>query len=207
MTRVLALLIALALAAPAWGQSARRPAVPPEAPRILSDIGSWTGVNGGRRDQVHTGIDIGGPDGQPIIAAADGVVLEATVERCWGPTVAVDHGRARDGTRLITLYGHVDQMLVQAGQRVRRGQEIARLGNNHHRFPCIGGVRHLHFQIGQHYRTDKGSYWGHVYFLIDGFNPVNPHLHWADGAGRVTCFRPGVAYPEGTLTYPLPCRN
>ena len=156
--RALALVLALALAAPAGAQVV----LPPGAQPILSDIGSWRGVNGRRRDQVHTGIDIGGPSGQPIIAAADGVVLEATVETCWGPTVAVDHGRARDGTRLIALYGHVDQMLVRAGQRVRRGQEIARLGDNHRRFPCIGGVRHLHFQIGQQYRTDKGSYWGHM---------------------------------------------
>lgn len=204
MIRALALILALALpAAPARAQT---PDLPPGAAPILSDLWSWEGVNGGRREQIHTGIDIGGPSGQPVIAAADGKVLAARTDSCWGPTVAVDHGLAPDGTRLIALYGHVGPLLVGPGAWVRRGQDIARLGDNHASFACIGGVRHLHFQIGQRYRRlPEPSFWGHTAFLHDGFQPVNPHLHWADGPHRVTCFAAGRAYPPGSLTYPLPC--
>lgn len=178
---------------------------PPGAPRIASDFGSLDGVNNRPRPSPHQGIDIRGPAGQPVIAAADGVVLETHVERCWGPTIAIDHGRAADGTRLVALYGHVDQMLVRAGERVTRGQLVARLGNNQTRFPCIFGVRHLHFQLGSLPRRDKGSWWGHLYFLEDGNRGLNPHRFWAEGPGRITCHRPGRTYPPGTLTYPVPC--
>ena len=57
---------------------------------ILSDFGSMNGVNTRPRDNIHQGIDIIGPKDQPIIAIADGKVLETTVEDCWGGTLVVD---------------------------------------------------------------------------------------------------------------------
>ena len=59
------------------------------------------------------------------MAVADGTVLEATVEKCWGPTIAVDHGNGIDGNKIIALYGHVDEMLVAEGDVLQRGQIIA----------------------------------------------------------------------------------
>ena len=47
---------------------------------ILSDFGSMNGVNTRPRDNIHQGIDIIGPSDQPIIAIADGIVLETTIE-------------------------------------------------------------------------------------------------------------------------------
>ncbi len=180
---------------------------PDNAPRIVSDFHSLIGVNRKRRESKHQGIDLTGPSGQAVIAAADGVVLETATEKCWGPTVVVDHGEGPDGQPLIALYGHVDEILVEAGQEVERGDLLARLGDNHRRFRCIYGVRHLHFQLGRRHRTFKGSYWGYLYFLEDGARGVNPHRYWADGPGKVTCFEPQRVYPEGTLTYPVPCRE
>ena len=130
------------------------------ANRIISEYRSWIGVDGKRRDAIHQGIDIGGPFSQPIIAVADGRVIETHTDRCWGPTVAIDHGSDTDGQPLIALYGHVDDILVEEGQTVSRGDVVARLGNNHHGFRCIGGVRHLHLQLGRERRVNKGSYWG-----------------------------------------------
>ena len=77
-----------------------------------------------------------------------------------------------------------------------------------HTFECIWGVRHLHFQIGRKYRDrfNKGTYWGHSYFLEDGEEGINPHLYWADGPNRVTCFEAKKKYKKGTITYPFPCR-
>ena len=88
---------------------------------------------------------------QSILAAADGKVLEATGEHCWGPTIAVDHGKGLDGRKIIALYGHVGEMLVDDGDQIKRGQVIARLGNNQDTYQCIYGVEHLHFQIGREY--------------------------------------------------------
>ncbi|MAZ07320.1 MAG: hypothetical protein CMM99_02485 [Rickettsiales bacterium] len=63
---------------------------------ILSDFGSINGVNTRPRDNIHQGIDIIGPKNQPIIAIADGRVLETTIEDCWGGTIIIDHGKSFD---------------------------------------------------------------------------------------------------------------
>ncbi len=181
--------------------------VPKTAPKIASEFQSKKGVNGFRRKSRHQGIDIRGPNRQAIIAVADGRVLDFEVGSCWGPTLMVDHGVGFDGKRLIVLYGHLGEALVRKGQTVSRGQLVGRLGNNHFKFRCISKVRHLHLQIGRTPRlTDRGRFWGHVRYLKDGKRGVNPHVYWADGPGRVTCFREGETYPKGTITYPVPCK-
>ncbi|MDE0048631.1 MAG: M23 family metallopeptidase [Rhodospirillales bacterium] len=173
--------------------------------RIVSDYHSWIGVHGKRRDMIHQGIDIVGPSGQDIIAIADGWIAETHDERCMGPTVVIDHGRDKEGRRLIALYGHVQDILVEEGQRVSRGDIVARLGNNHHKYRCISGVRHLHLQLGQKRRFRKGTAWGTAYFLKDYSEAINPHLLWADGPNQITCFDKDRNYPPGTITYPVPC--
>ncbi len=178
---------------------------PPGAPKIASDYDADDDINGRRRSGSHKGIDITGRDGQPILAAADGTVLEATVEDCWGPTIAVDHGIGLDGKKMIALYGHVGEMLVSEGAQIKRGDVIARLGD--YSYQCIYGIRHLHFQLGQKFRakSDKGGNWGWAYFLENEGSGRSPHRNWADGPGKVTCFDPKRAYPPGSLTYPVPC--
>ena len=103
---------------------------PPGAPFIVSDFLDTHDGKERKRDQIHQGIDIAGNNGQLILAAADGKVLEAIVEKCWGPTIAVDHGKGLDGNQIIALYGHLGEMLVTANEQVKRGQPIASLGNN-----------------------------------------------------------------------------
>ena len=173
--------------------------------RIVSDFHSWFDVAGERRDLLHQGIDIAGPSGQSVIAVADGKVIEMHTDACWGPTIAIDHGRIRTGKRLIALYGHVHDILVEEGQAVSRGDEIARLGDNHEAFDCIAGVRHLHLQLGSQLQSEKGSQTGHSYFLQDGESAMNPHRLWSDGPYKITCFRNGRDYPKGTITYPMLC--
>lgn len=181
--------------------------LPAGAPPIISDFRSPLGANNLPKRSPHQGLDIGGANGAPIIAAAPGTVLETDVGTCWGPTIVINHGPDPDGKPLIAAYGHLGDMLVTPGQKVKRGQQIGRLGNNHEEYRCISDVRHLHLQLGRKHRPEpKGSYWGHVKYLVDGKKGLNPHAYWADGPGRVTCFRPGTRYPKGTLTYPVPCR-
>ena len=179
---------------------------PQGAPLIVSDFRDTLDGKGRMRDQIHQGIDIAGNKGQLILAASDGKVLEATVEKCWGPTIAIDHGKGLDGKKIIALYGHLGEMLVTADEQVTRGQPIGSLGDNQDIFDCIAGLRHLHFQIGRNYRDSyKGTYWGWAYFLKDGNKGVNPHLYWSDGPNKVTCFKPNTKYKLGSLTYPVPC--
>jgi murein DD-endopeptidase MepM/ murein hydrolase activator NlpD len=180
---------------------------PPGAPGIAAHFKSRLGINGKSRDagSLHQGIDIKGPNGQAILAAADGMVLEAVVDECWGPTISIDHGNGPDGGKIIALYGHVGEMLVEAGHEVKRGQLIAKLGDNQNRYKCMAGVRHLHFQLGREYQTDKSDRWGNEYFLEDGRRGLNPHLYWVDGVRKVTCFSPAKIYPADYLAYPLPC--
>ena len=196
----------LAIAALAGGAGCGTVEYPPGAPEIISGFMSRAGVDGGRRRSAHRGIDIKGHYGQEILAAADGVVLDAVVDACWGPTIAVDHGDWDGDGRIVALYGHVGEMLVREGERVARGQVIARLEANEHEFACISGVPHLHFQLGRQHRASKPEgVWGWGYFLEDGGRFHNPNLLWADGPFKVTCFEPGREYKAGRLTYPVPC--
>ena len=117
---------------------------------IISDFGSFSGVNTRPRDTVHQGIDIIGPAEQNVIAVADGKVLEAIVDDCWGATLVVDHGKSLDNKKLITLYSHVGEFLVKEGDLVKRGDAVAKLPEKVE-FPCMARVRHLHLQIGQKY--------------------------------------------------------
>ena len=172
---------------------------------ILSDFGSMSGVNTRPRDHIHQGIDIIGPKNQPIIAIADGKVLETTVEDCWGATVIIDHGVSSDGKNLIAIYGHVGDFLVEENQIIKRGDIIAKLPEKV-KYRCMARVRHLHLQIGQRYcKKEEKDNWGCKYFIKDFYMSLNPHDYWADGANKVTCFEKNRVFKKGTITYPFPC--
>ena len=86
-----------------------------------------SGVNTRPRDHIHQGIDIIGSKNEPIIAVADGRVLETTIEDCWGSTVIIDHGESLEGKKLIVVYAHVGKFNVKENDYVKRGQVIAKL--------------------------------------------------------------------------------
>ncbi|CAN7420478.1 peptidoglycan DD-metalloendopeptidase family protein [Rhizobium sp. LjRoot30] len=82
--------------------------------------GYGANVEGNRND----GIDISVPEGTPIKAAENGVVIYAgNGLKELGNTVLVRHD---DGT--VTVYGHADALNVARGQKVTRGQELATSG-------------------------------------------------------------------------------
>ncbi|GAA0237685.1 M23 family metallopeptidase [Saccharothrix mutabilis subsp. mutabilis] len=99
--------------------------------------GDFTSGYGGRWGGMHYGIDIAGPIGTPILAAADGVVIEAGPASGFGLWVKVEHA---DGT--VTVYGHVDTYSVRKGQVVQAGEQIARMGNR-----GFSTGPHLHFEV------------------------------------------------------------
>ena len=174
---------------------------------ILSDFGVMSGVNTRPRDHIHQGIDIIGSKNEPIIAVADGKVLQATVEDCWGSTLVVDHGESKDSKKLIVIYAHVGKFKVKENDYVKRGEIIAYLPEKVE-FMCMARVRHLHLQIGQKYcQKEEKDNWGCKYFIKDFYNSLNPHKYWANGPNKVSCFEEDNKYSKGTLTYPFRCKK
>jgi murein DD-endopeptidase MepM/ murein hydrolase activator NlpD len=99
--------------------------------------GRLTSVFGARWGTAHQGIDVAAHIGTPIYAFTDGVVEEAGPASGFGLWVVLRHP---DGTQ--SVYGHVNRMFVQPGQRVQAGDEIAEVGN---RGQSTGP--HLHLEI------------------------------------------------------------
>ena len=88
------------------------------------DVSSPYGLRWGGSD-FHPGIDIANDMGTPIVATADGVVEVAGWNSGgYGNMVDIDHGNG-----LMTRYGHASQVVVTAGQPVKRGQIIAYMGS------------------------------------------------------------------------------
>ena len=87
---------------------------------------------------MHPGIDLAGHYGTPIFATADGTVLRAGWNSGgYGNLVEVDHGRG-----ITTRYGHMSAILVHAGDRVTRGQQIGRMGSTGR-----STGNHLHYEV------------------------------------------------------------
>jgi len=90
-----------------------------------------------RRFMDHTGVDIGGKAGSPIYASAAGTVIAAGKNGGYGYCVDIDHGNG-----LVTRYAHCSKIMVRKWQKVKAGEEIAKVGNTGN---ATGP--HLHFEI------------------------------------------------------------
>lgn len=74
--------------------------------------------------ESHKGADLVAEAGTPILATADGTVTTSTFHYSYGYVVVLDHG---NGWR--SLYAHCSELLVKAGDTVKQGEEIARVGS------------------------------------------------------------------------------
>ena len=105
----------------------------------------------------HTGVDIGMPEGTEILAGHDGTVTLAGNAGGYGLCVAIE-GEAYEGHTLTTKYGHCSQILVSAGQEVKAGDVIAKVGNTGN---STGA--HLHLEV-----LVDGQYLNPLYFADTG---------------------------------------
>jgi len=95
----------------------------PAEGRVSGVFGSQRILNGSPR-APHTGLDIAGPIGTPIRAAADGVVALASPDMVLtGQTVVINHGYG-----LQTTYIHMSRIDVKDGQKVKQGDVIGAIG-------------------------------------------------------------------------------
>ena len=87
--------------------------------------------------QFHEGIDIANRLGTPILSPADGVVTRVFNNFGFGLMVEINHGYD-----IVTRYGHLSKSYVRVGQRVKRGERIAAIGNTGR---ATGP--HLHYEV------------------------------------------------------------
>ncbi len=120
-------------------------AKPQSSATKLYGTGEYTWpVNGGYisdpfiSNRNHKGMDIAAPADSEIFAAADGTVIKAGWHNGgYGYYIVVDHG---DGHK--TLYAHCNELLVNVGQAVTKGQLIALVGSTGR-----STGNHLHFEV------------------------------------------------------------
>lgn len=94
---------------------------------------------GGETYEAHTGIDIAAPEGEAVLAAAGGTVVEFGYDVERGNYLILDHG---DG--LTTLYGQCRDFTVEEGDTVRAGEMIGAVGST-----GMSTGPHLHFEVRQ----------------------------------------------------------
>ncbi|MFO8238980.1 MAG: peptidoglycan DD-metalloendopeptidase family protein [Prochlorococcaceae cyanobacterium] len=97
--------------------------------RLHPILGSWL---------MHTGIDLAAPTGTPVVASLGGTVVSSGEAGGYGLVVELEH----ENPRRRTLYAHLSELYVTAGNRVRQGEVIGRVGNT-----GLSTGPHLHFEL------------------------------------------------------------
>lgn len=87
--------------------------------------------------QMHKGLDIANRTGTSVVAPADGIVVHTGSDTGLGQMVSISHGYG-----IKTSYGHLSEVLVKPGQKVKRGMEIGRMGNTGR-----STGPHLHYEV------------------------------------------------------------
>lgn len=156
-------------------------------PPVSSRFGEWRGEGGAARPARHAGIDIRAAIGTPVLAATDGTVLRTGSQVFAGRFIVVEHD-----ADLVTVYYHLSAVEVVAGQAVRRGEVIGRVGTSGN-----ATAPHLHFGVC---RREGGLCNERI-----GGGWEDPARHWI---AANPCFVPGRIYPpqDRLLSYPVPCQ-
>ncbi len=135
-------------------------------------------------DIIHTGIDITAKRGTPVIAAAPGTVVWAgyglyygsyNEEDPYGMAVSIEHDFGYKDKNLLTVYGHMDRIDVEKGQRVETGTQLGIVGNT-----GFTTGPHLHFEVryetNSYFRTRNPELW------------LSPPQGWGVLVGQVKTF-------------------
>ncbi|CAG1065251.1 Murein DD-endopeptidase MepM [uncultured bacterium] len=102
---------------------ASTPSILPAKGWVTSNYGSRVSPFTGE-PQHHTGIDIANRIGTPVAASADGIVVQAGKNSSLGKFVSISHGYG-----IKTTYGHLSEVMVKPGQKVKRGSQVGQMGN------------------------------------------------------------------------------
>ena len=124
-------------------QEARMENIPAIQPVLNKDLKRMASGYGWRVDPVyhvrrfHEGMDFTAPVGTDIFATGNGVVVYSGWRQGYGETVEIDHG-----FNYLTRYAHCSKRLAKVGQKVKRGDVIALVGNTG---KSTGS--HLHYEV------------------------------------------------------------
>jgi hypothetical protein len=169
------------------------------APEGTTSILNYHGllVGSGRFSAArHPGVDCDVFVGDPVIAAADGVVVKTGFEWGCGRGVSIEH-RAQEAPLGWTLYCHFTEINVQEGQTVKRGDVLGTAGTSGQ----TGGVPHVHFGFCPNKPCPwQGGFADNVdplAFIVGCFNPARPLGYPA--------FETSEGGPRLVLTYPVRC--
>ena len=99
--------------------------------RLHPLLGAW---------RLHAGEDLAAPEGTPVVAALSGRVVSSGLAGGYGLAVEVEHQRPLRRS----LYGHLSELYVKAGDVVRQGEVIGRVGST-----GLSTGPHLHFELRQ----------------------------------------------------------
>lgn len=149
---------------------------------------------------VHTGIDIPGDIGTPILAAGDGKIIYAgfgvyrggneIIDDPYGKAVVIEHSFGYQGESLFTLYAHLDEILVEKGQDVTTGDQIGLMGKTG---KTTGP--HLHFEV----RVGKNEY-------FSTRNPdlwISPPQGWGILVGQILTYEGRLLEQQAVYIYPI----
>lgn len=112
-------------------------------PSIMPAAGWISSVYGHRNDPftgawvMHWGLDISTNIGNPILATADGIVIKVVTDKYLGKNVTISHGNG-----FTTVYGHMSNFNVKAGQRVKRRDIIGYIGQT-----GKAAGPHVHYEV------------------------------------------------------------
>ncbi len=115
---------------------ASTPSIWPTRGWVTSDFGLRLDPYAADRE-MHSGMDIASPPGQPVVAPSDGTVVFNGTEGGYGKVLVIDHGYG-----VKTRYGHLSEVFVRLGERVKRGQKVAAVGNTGR-----STGPHLHYEV------------------------------------------------------------
>ena len=87
--------------------------------------------------KMHEGLDVGAPFGTPILAPADGIVTFSGIKAGFGKFVQINHGYG-----IETIYAHAQKTIAKKGQRVKRGDLLAKVGSTGY-----STGPHLHYEV------------------------------------------------------------
>lgn len=115
---------------------ASTPSIWPTRGWVTSDFGLRLDPYSADRE-MHGGMDIATQHGQAVAAPSDGTVVFNGTEGGYGKVLVIDHGYG-----VKTRYGHLSEVFVHLGDRVKRGQKVAAVGNTGR-----STGPHLHYEV------------------------------------------------------------
>ncbi|HAN17930.1 MAG: hypothetical protein A2X13_10550 [Bacteroidetes bacterium GWC2_33_15] len=117
------------------------PAIQPVAIKDFDRISDYFGMRSdpfNNSSTMHYGMDFTGPEGADVFATGDGVVVEAGYSLFgYGNRLTIDHGFGYK-----TVYAHLNEISVENGQKIKRGDVIGKLGNTGR-----STGTHLHYEV------------------------------------------------------------